>query len=137
MIKRLQNNALEIANEIYTVFQLSYTVEAKLINANDFPPLNRPIEHYQKSSTIFFGYYVDTDLAGIIEIKSNNECTAICSLVVLPRFFRRGIAKSLLDYVFKDFTEMSLEFLEGLISGDIKKQPKDKLFQLKYFSLFF
>ena len=25
------------------------------------------------------------------------------------------------DYIFKDFTEMSSDFVEGLISGDIKK----------------
>lgn len=31
------------------------------------------------------------------------------------------------DYIFKDFTEMSQEFLEGLISGGIKKQPKNNL----------
>ena len=28
------------------------------------------------------------------------------------------------DFIFKDFTEISSEFLEDLISGGIKKQPK-------------
>ncbi|WP_299338910.1 beta-phosphoglucomutase [uncultured Psychroserpens sp.] len=31
------------------------------------------------------------------------------------------------DYIFKDFTEMSSQFLEDLISGTIKKQPKNNL----------
>ena len=31
------------------------------------------------------------------------------------------------DYVFKDFTEMSSQFLKTIISGDIKKQRKNNL----------
>jgi hypothetical protein len=39
MIERLQNNDLEVAEKIRSVFQLSYKVEAELLNAKDFPPL--------------------------------------------------------------------------------------------------
>ena len=31
------------------------------------------------------------------------------------------------DYIFKDFTQMSQEFIEGLISGTITKQPKKNI----------
>lgn len=31
------------------------------------------------------------------------------------------------DYIFKDFTEMSQEFIEQIISGEIQKQPKSDL----------
>lgn len=31
------------------------------------------------------------------------------------------------DYIFKDFTEMSSEFLEAIISGDVKKQNNNNL----------
>lgn len=44
MIEQLQNNKIEISNQIQSVFQLSYRVEAKLLNVTDFPPLKRPLE---------------------------------------------------------------------------------------------
>ena len=56
MIERLQNSELEISNQIHSVFQLSYAVEAKLLDATDFPPLKRPIESYLNSNNMFFGY---------------------------------------------------------------------------------
>lgn len=103
MIEKLQNNNLEISNQIHSVFQLSYAVEAKLLNATDFPPLKRPLESYLKSDNMFFGYLENTKLVGIIEIEFNNECTDINSLVVNPNFFRRGIARKLLEFVFNRF----------------------------------
>lgn len=58
MIERLQNRKEEVAKSIHSIFQLSYAVEAKLLNLKYFPPLKRPIESYHKSSTIFYGYLV-------------------------------------------------------------------------------
>ncbi|MFP4844707.1 GNAT family N-acetyltransferase [Winogradskyella sp. PE311] len=103
MVKKLQNETMEIANAIFKVFQLSYSIEAKLLKATDFPPLKKPIQSYQKTDTVFFGYYMDKNLTGIIEIKNYKAHTDICSLVVHPNFFRLGIAKSLLNYVFNNF----------------------------------
>ena len=103
MIKKLQNNKIEISNQIHSVFQVSYAVEAKLLNATNFPPLKRPIESYQKSDNSFFGYFEDEELAGVIEIASNSIHTDINSLVVNPKFFRRGIAKQLLEFIFYKF----------------------------------
>jgi hypothetical protein len=71
MIEKLQNNKIEIVNQIHSVFQLSYAVEAKLLNATDFPPLKRPLESYLNSDNMFFGYHENNELAGIIEIEYN------------------------------------------------------------------
>jgi len=103
MIEKLQNNKVEISNQIRTVFQLSYAVEAKLLDATDFPPLKRPLESFLKSANMFFGYLENTELAGIIEVEMNNQCTEINSLVVNPKYFRRGIARKLLEFVIKRF----------------------------------
>jgi ribosomal protein S18 acetylase RimI-like enzyme len=100
MIEKLQNNKMEIANQIHSVFQLSYAVEAKLLNATDFPPLKRPVESYLKSDNSFFAYIENNELAGIIEIEYDNDYTDINSLVVNPKFFRRGIAGKLIEFVF-------------------------------------
>lgn len=103
MIKRLDNTNLEIASSIHTVLQASYKVEAKLLKATDFPPLKRSVSDIKKSKSLFFGYFKATELVGVIQINSNNESTAICSLVILPKFFRQGIARALLTHVFKNY----------------------------------
>lgn len=103
MIQKLENNKVEISNQIHSVFQLSYTVEAKLLNVTDFPPLRRPLESYLKSDNMFFGYLENTEITGIIELEYNNKCTDINSLVVHPKFFRRGIASKLLEFIFNRF----------------------------------
>lgn len=103
MIQLLQNNNLETANQIHSVFQLSYAVEAKVLEATDFPPLKRLIESYLESENEFFGYFENDELAGVVEVKHLNKNTSINSLVVHPLFFRRGIARKLVEFVFNRF----------------------------------
>lgn len=103
MVKRLQNKDIEVSKNIRSVFQLSYKIEARLLNATDFPPLKRPLKSFINSETAFFGYIKDKELAGVIEINHNHNFTHINSLVVAPRFFRQGIAKELMEFVFNKF----------------------------------
>ena len=103
MIEKLQNNEKEVSKKIRSVFQLSYAVEAKLLNAVDFPPLKRPLTDYLNSKTEFFGYTKGKALAGVIEIDHNNRFTHINSLVVHPAFFRQGVGRALMEYVFNTF----------------------------------
>lgn len=99
MIEKLQNNDMEIAKKIFSVFQVSYSVEAKLLNATNFPPLKRSLENYIKSGTEFFGFFKNKKLAGVIEIDKNKNSTHINSLVVDPKFFRQGIARKLMEFI--------------------------------------
>jgi ribosomal protein S18 acetylase RimI-like enzyme len=103
MIKKLQNKNIKISQQIHSVFQLSYAVEAKLLKATDFPPLKRTIENYRESDNQFFAYFENKELAGIIEIEQNNNCTEINSLVVHPKYFRLGIARKLIEFIFNKF----------------------------------
>tara|TARA_B110000240_G_C13108647_1_gene287395 strand:+ start:227 stop:421 length:195 start_codon:yes stop_codon:yes gene_type:complete len=61
MIEKLQNNDIEIPKKIRLVFQSSYKIEAKLLNATDFTPLKRSIENFVNSTTAFFGYIKDSE----------------------------------------------------------------------------
>ena len=124
MIKRLENSDIEVSKRIRTVFQLSYKIEAKLLNATDFPPLKRPLKSYVNSNTEFFGYLKDGELAGVIEIELNNSFTDINSLVVSPSFFRQGIAKELMRFVFNKFNSNLFVVETGLENGPATKLYK-------------
>lgn len=117
MIKKLQNNELEIATKIRSVFQVSYAVEAKLLNAIDFPPLKRPLEDFLNSSTSFFGYWEQEELAAVIEINNTKNYTHINSLVVAPKFFRQGIAQKLMRFVFETYNSNLFTVETGLQNG--------------------
>ena len=46
MLKKLDNTKIEIAKNMHYVFQTSYAVEAGLLEAVNFPPLQRTIENF-------------------------------------------------------------------------------------------
>jgi len=94
---------MEVSKKIRSVFQVSYAIEAKLLNAIDFPPLKRPLENFVNSDMEFFGYINSEDLQAVVEIDHNDQHTLIRSLVVDPRFFRMGIASRLLEFVLNTF----------------------------------
>ena len=124
MIEKLLNKKIEISNQIHSVFQLSYAVEAKLLDVTDFPPLKRPLESYLKSDNMFFGYLENKEIAGIIEIEHNKNCTDINSLVVNPNFFRRGIARKLLEFVFNRFDSKLF-----IVETGTNNEPATKLYK--------
>ena len=124
MIEELQNNDVEVAKEIRTVFQVSYNVEADLLGAIDFPPLKRPLENFVNSSTQFFGYLKIGELAGIIEIEHTDGFTSINSLVVNPRFFRQGIARKLMEFVFDTFDSDLF-----IVETGLKNEPAKELYK--------
>ena len=103
MIKKLKHTNTKVATEIRSVFQVSYAVEAELLKAVDFPPLKRPLESFINSDTQFFGYLKEEELVGVVEINHTADFTHIQSLVVAPKFFRQGIAKQLMKFVFDTF----------------------------------
>ena len=99
MIIRINNKNKKIANQIQDIFQASYTVEAQLLHAVDFPPLKRTISQFLHSNTEFYAYYINKNIAGVIEIENNQDLTHIQSLVVYPNYFRKGIGRTLVQFV--------------------------------------
>lgn len=103
MIKSLDHSSREISNLIYGIFQRSYAVEAELLGHSDFPPLKRTASDIRISSTSFYGYYLENELCGIIELETHDNHIHIRSLTVDPDFFRKKIGFQLLSFVKNDF----------------------------------
>ena len=99
MITKINNKDYKIAQQIYDIFQASYTVEAELLKVVDFPPLSRTILELSSSDSKFYGYFYDKKIVGVAEIKTSNEITHIQSLVVCPKYFRRGIGSKMVQFV--------------------------------------
>ena len=114
MIVKIDNKKIEISKEIYSIFQVSYKIEAELLQATNFPPLNRTIAEFLDSSNAFYAYYIKKHIAGVIEIDDNNQSTHIQSLVVYPKYFRQGIAKQLVQFVLDSYVSKQFTVETGL-----------------------
>ncbi|MDC8003726.1 N-acetyltransferase [Aureisphaera galaxeae] len=121
MIKKLKHSETAIAQEIRSVFQDSYAVEAELLNAIDFPPLKRPLEAFVDCPNVFYGFHKDGELAGVTEIATEGSATHIQSLVVHPKFFRLGIAGKMLEYVFNAYHSELFTVETGADNGPARK----------------
>ena len=99
MIIKISNKEKEIAEEIRAIFQASYTVEAKMLKAVDFPPLKRTVAQFLKSDSEFYAYYLIKNIEGVIEIENDEGLTHIQSLVVYPKYFRKGIGRKLVQFI--------------------------------------
>lgn len=114
MIKLIDHTNTEIAEKIFDVFQVSYAIEAEILNAKDFPPLKRPLKDYINCPNDFFGYYVNEELAAVTEILNHPDYVHIQSLVVSPKFFKRGIGKALVNFVFENYESNTFIVETGL-----------------------
>ncbi|UKS27235.1 GNAT family N-acetyltransferase [Paenibacillus sp. HWE-109] len=104
----IQPLALQTNEEILRLLSLqmaSYRVEAELIGFEDIPPLKDGIDSIRKAGETFYGYFVqeenETRLAGAISFSSEGSVITICRMMVHPNYFRRGIARSLLQHILK------------------------------------
>ena len=114
MIVKIDNKRNQIALEIRRIFQASYAIEAKMLKAIDFPPLKRTISQFIDSNSEFYAYYMKQNIAGLIEISSNQSITHIQSLVVYPKYFRQGIGRELVMFVLDTYTSVNFTVETGL-----------------------
>ncbi|MEJ2162426.1 MAG: N-acetyltransferase [Robiginitalea sp.] len=117
MIQKLNHHTTEVAAAIRDVFQASYAVEAKLLDATDFPPLKRPLKGYTDCQNDFYGYCLNEDLAGVVEVDDFGTGTHIQSLVVHPSYFRQGIGSALVTMVLNSYDSPFFTVETGLANG--------------------
>ncbi len=87
------------AQQVLALQKASYAIEAELIGFANLPPLFETAEDLQSSGETFYGYFVDEQLAGAIAYKIEESLLDIHRMMVHPDFFRRGIARQLLELV--------------------------------------
>ncbi|PKH87922.1 GNAT family N-acetyltransferase [Colwellia sp. Bg11-28] len=124
MINKLDNLNEEVANQIFTVFQNSYKIEAQLIGTLNFPPLLRSAKDIENSKTLFYGFSENECLAAVIEIVIENKQLDINSLTVDPNYFRKGIANKLITYVLDKFY-----FSEAIVETAVVNTPAINLYK--------
>ena len=124
MITKLDNSNEDVANQIFTIFQRSYKIEAQLIGTLDFPPLLRSVKDIENSETQFYGFIENECLAAIIEIAIEDQYLAINSLTVDPIFFRKGIASKLISYVLE-----VIHFSEAVVETAVVNLPAINLYK--------
>lgn len=121
MISKLDQTSVETAVLIRAVFQVSYLVEAKLLQAKNFPPLKRKLKNFVASETIFYGYRQAEFLTAVIEIREGKDAIHIQSLVVDPAYFRKGIASKLLQFVLDNYNANLFTVETGLDNEPAKQ----------------
>ncbi|MFD0693987.1 GNAT family N-acetyltransferase [Paenibacillus sp. GCM10027628] len=105
----IQPLALQTNEEILILLSLqiaSYRVEAEMIGFDDIPPLKDGIASIREADETFYGYYAEeggrSHLAGAISFSREGTIVTICRMMVHPDYFRRGIARALIQYVLDD-----------------------------------
>ncbi|KGE20934.1 GNAT family N-acetyltransferase [Paenibacillus wynnii] len=95
-------------NELWTLQHKAYRLEAQLIGFLDIPPLLETRDMLRSSSETFYGCVSeDGDIMGAVATKEElpGKLT-ITRMMVDPDHFRKGIAGSLLNYVFEQYNDM-------------------------------
>ncbi|MCV2883683.1 GNAT family N-acetyltransferase [Aestuariibacter sp. AA17] len=104
-IEKLKHCLPEVAEQIYSLFQRAYRIEAEVVDCDEqyFPPLLRSQQDIQRASTAFYGLYLADRIAGIVEMNVELGALDIESLVVSPEYFRQGVAGSMLTFALGEF----------------------------------
>ncbi len=137
MIKILDKNDPNIANQIITLQRKSYQIEADLIGFDGIPYLTETLADLQKCKEKFLGYIMKDQLVGLcswetISVNTKNNAgkiptemeLTICRLVVHPQHFKKGIASKLLL-----ITEAEINKGTILVTTAKKNKPAIKLYQ--------
>ncbi|WP_050614446.1 GNAT family N-acetyltransferase [Bacillus testis] len=102
MIKNLNPRSKEAAECIWAVQIPAYTIEAELIGFPQLPPLSETVADIMASKDHYIGYFEGKDLIGFLSYAKDGETIIICSLVVHPDHFRKGVGRSLLSWMIEN-----------------------------------
>lgn len=99
MIAKLNLKDIETVKSVIELQKASYKVEAEIIRFYEIPLLKDTIASLNLCDEIFYGYYINGVLVGIISYKVINKVLDIHRVAIHPLYFRRGIAIKLISYI--------------------------------------
>lgn len=118
MIKELDLTNMKIAASVLQLQIASYKIEAELIGFYEIPPLKDTLDSLTECDEIFYGYFINNILAGLISYKINENILDIHRVAVHPCFFKRGIAGKMISFI---------EKIEGTINKAVVCTGKENL----------
>ncbi len=99
MIKKIDIKNRYVAKQVLELQMASYKVEAEIINYSEIPPLKDTVESLIGCGEIFYGYFNNDVIKGIISYKIENNILDIHRVAIHPDNFRKGIAGNLLNFI--------------------------------------
>ena len=92
-----------VAQQIHAVLLPAYAQEARLLQAGDFPPLQRTVADIQAEDVFYLGASRGQTLLGALALGRDDEPDQllITTLVVHPAHQRQGVAQALMAAVLR------------------------------------
>lgn len=131
MIKKINIQEFETADQVYKLQQIAYTIESQKINFNGIPYLHETLSELMKSPENFYAYFQGDRIAGVFSYLYENKIIDGHRMMVHPDFFRQGIANHLLH-----FTEtLHPEASSFIIQTGFKNEPAKALYLKNNFNI--
>ena len=84
-----------------------------MLGAETFPPLHGTLQELHDSRDESYVYLVDEVAVGAIFLEMTATSVLISKLIVLPDFFRRGIARTLISHCLQLYPQTDFEVGTG------------------------
>lgn len=102
MICKINHQDEQVAKKIQQIQQQAYRIEAEMMGFYGIPQLHETVLEIQDSTEIFIGLN-EEQLQGVISYRIEEGLVDIHRLVVAPCYFRKGVAKRLVEYVLRNY----------------------------------
>ena len=100
-IEQVAHRSFEVAQQLYAVQMRAYALEARLLGAVYFPPLERTVDDMRNSTEMFLAAGFEDQIVGAASTWPDDDGMVIniASLVVAPSHQRQGIGRKLMAAV--------------------------------------
>lgn len=109
-IQSLSLHDEDMLAQLWRLQHMAYRLEAKIIGFQDIPPLLDTMETLQHCGETFYGNVDEQDgelLGAVAVMEEERDTLTITRMMVHPNHFRKGIAASLMEHVFKEHPNLS------------------------------
>ncbi|WP_150276017.1 GNAT family N-acetyltransferase [Paenibacillus tepidiphilus] len=108
MITRLDLQDDYTVDQLWSLQHKAYRLEAELIGFREIPPLLETREILRSAREAFYGRHDEQEelLGAVAVLEETPGSLTVTRMMVNPECFRQGVAGSLLEYLFAEYSEM-------------------------------